>query len=79
MKKRTLALALAFGCVFMSPALSYAEENADIEAVSDTEEDSSTDEENSNSWEKVAVVDDFGDATGESIISTVVSGTFRVQ
>ena len=76
MKKRTLALALAFGCVFMSPALSYAEENADIEAVSDTEEDSSTDEENSNSWEKVAVVDDFGDATGESIISTVVSGTF---
>ena len=40
MKKRTLALALALGCVFMSPTLSYGEENAEAEAVSETEEDS---------------------------------------
>ena len=74
MKKRTLALALALGCVFMSPTLSYGEENAEV--VSEIEEDSSTDEGNNNSWGKVAVVDDFGDATGQSVISTVVSGTF---
>lgn len=42
MKKRTLALALALGCVFMSPTLSYGEENAEV--VSEIEEDSSTDE-----------------------------------
>ena len=42
MKKRTLALALALGCVFMSPTLSYGEENAEAEAVSETEEDSGT-------------------------------------
>lgn len=71
MKKRTLALALALGCVFMSPTLSYGEENAEV--VSEIEEDSSTDEGNNNSWGKVAVVDDFGDATGQSVISTVVS------
>ena len=69
MKKRTLALALALGCVFMSPTLSYGEENAEV--VSEIEEDSSTDEGNNNSWGKVAVVDDFGDATGQSVISTV--------
>ena len=57
MKKRTLALALALGCVFMSPTLSYGEENAEV--VSEIEEDSSTDEGNNNSWGKVAVVDDF--------------------
>ena len=74
MKKRTLALVLALGCVFMSPTLSYGEENAEV--VSEIEEDSSTDEGNNNSWGKVAVVDDFGDATGQSVISTVVSGTF---
>ena len=74
MKKRTLALALALGCVFMSPTLSHGEENAEV--VSEIEEDSSTDEGNNNSWGKVAVVDDFGDATGQSVISTVVSGTF---
>lgn len=67
MKKRTLALALALGCVFMSPTLSYGEENAEV--VSEIEEDSSTDEGNNNSWGKVAVVDDFGDATGQSVIS----------
>ena len=38
MKKRTLALALALGCVFMSPTLSYGEENAEV--VSEIEEDS---------------------------------------
>ena len=74
MKKRTLALALALGCAFMSPTLSYGEENAEV--VSEIEEDSSMDEGNNNSWGKVAVVDDLGDATGQSVISTVVSGTF---
>ena len=77
MKKRTLALALALGCVFMSPTLSYGEENAEV--VSEIEEDSSTDEGNNNSWGKVAVVDDFGDATGQSVISTVVSGTLATR
>ena len=77
MKKRTLALALALGCVFMSPTLSYGEENAEV--VSEIEEDSSTDEGNNNSWGKVAVVDDFGDATGQSVISTVVSGPLAIR
>ena len=58
----------------MSPTLSYGEENAEV--VSEIEEDSSMDEGNNNSWGKVAVVDDFGDATEQSVISTVVSGTF---
>ena len=71
MKKRTLALALALGCVFMSPTLSYGEENAEV--VSEIEEDSSTDEGNNNSWGKVAVVDDFGDATGQSVIRTLAT------
>ena len=73
MKKRTLALTLALGCVFMSPVLSYAEENTEAEVVSEKEEDSGTDERNNNSWGKVAIVDDFGDATGQSAIRTVVT------
>ena len=77
MKKRTLALALALGCVFMSPTLSYGEENAEAEAVSETEEDSGTGD-LYGVWIIDQSVDEFGDKTeGDApVLKTPITGDF---
>lgn len=77
MKKRTLALALALGCVFMSPTLSYGEENAEAEAVSETEEDSGMGD-LYGVWIIDQSVDEFGDKTeGDApVLKTPITGDF---
>ena len=78
MKKRTLALALALGCVFMSPTLSYWEENAEAEAVSETEEDSGMGD-LYGVWIIDQSVDEFGDKTEGDALQVKNTNNRRFQ
>ena len=76
MKKCTNIFKLLFstmliGTVAFSTVFTLNAEKAYAEADASGLEDDSV-----GSWENTEVVDEFGDATGESAIRTVVSGTF---
>lgn len=76
MKKCTNIFKLLFstmliGTVAFSTVFTLNAENAYAEADTSGLEDDSV-----GSWENTEVVDEFGDATGESAIRSVVSGTF---
>ena len=74
MKRRIITLALALGCMFAVPTVSYAVENTIpfVEDIVDEGADIAT----YGNWIIDERVDDFGDSIGEKYLKTFSEGTF---